>query len=363
MLIAEKLTKRFPGEAPIIIAPLDWGLGHAARCVPLIKAFISQKQKLIIAGSGRSLALLKSEFPTLTFEELNTSEIRYSKTGFNFWELIIQLPKFLKNIRREKKAARRLFKKYRPELIISDNRYGFRRKNCNSVFITHQLSPLLPSSFSSLQTLVWPVHARIIKAFDKCLIPDFPGQNNLSGKLSHGFALPQKYEFIGPLSRFSRQPNPSTPETKKYIFIIISGPEPQRSIFFKLVLKQARGLEKQVQIVSGLPAEKQSYASKNIRVNSHLNSGDMASAIYHADYVVARSGYSTVMDLFALKKKAVLIPTPGQTEQEYLARRLSKMHVFLSRRQDNFSLSEIDSAAADFIPNFDSFIKQAIKID
>jgi UDP-N-acetylglucosamine:LPS N-acetylglucosamine transferase len=340
-------------EKPVaIIAPLDWGLGHAARCVPIIEELIRRNYHVIVAGSGFSLEMLKAEFPRLIFESIDTAAFTYSKRNALVWKLFLQIPKFFKNSYKEKQVAQKLAAKYKPSLLISDNRYGFRSKCCRTIFITHQISPRLPAAWRIFQALVRRLHLGMIRPFSLCLIPDFEGSPNLSGSLSHGFSLSEKFRFIGPLSRFSDIPKTRKRKASGRILIIISGPEPQRSIFYEKVLAQTRDLQKEILLVAGRPGSVFEQSNNNLRIVSHLTRNEMADAVGRAEYVICRAGYSSIMDLFVMQKKAVLIPTAGQTEQEYLAEHLSETGMFLFRKQNSFSLKEIDNAVSDFEPAF-----------
>ena len=336
----------------IIISPLDWGLGHAARCIPIIKHLQRKKYKIIIAGSGLSLKMLKNELPELEFETVPTKEIHYSKILPAFLKILMQFPTFIKNIWIEKKTANYLQKKHNPNFIISDNRYGFRSNNCPSYFITHQVSPLLPSMLSVFQSCFRLLHLKLIKNFDHICIPDFESENNLSGKLSHGFNLPQNVSYIKPLSRFSFVGKKREIARSAEILIVISGPEPQREIFFTKAIRQSQKLDKTVLILAGLPGKEINEKINKLTILNHLPTEQMKQQIIGAEYVVCRSGYSSIMDLTILKKKAALIPTPGQTEQGYLAKHLTNKKLFLSFRQNEFDLRQIDFEMQSFNPEF-----------
>ena len=344
--------KEFSENPAAVVAPLDWGLGHAARCVPVIRELIQNDFRVIIAGSGLSLKMLQAEFPKLEFRRINTKAYTYSKSRFTLWKLVFQLPKFYTNIYKERRAAEKLYQKYTPSLIISDNRYGFHSKHCRSVFISHQISPQLPKYLRFFESCIRKLHIRMIRPFSNCLIPDFEGTFNLSGSLSHGFSLSEKFRFIGTLSRFSDSDGSRENKSVGGVLVIISGPEPQRSIFYEKIVAQAGDLSKKVFVVAGKPGTAFEYINNNLHAVNHLSQKQMSEAIHTAEYVICRAGYSSVMDLFVLRKKAVLIPTPGQTEQEYLAKHLSKTGMFLFRKQAQFNLKDIDKAAGKFEPYF-----------
>ncbi|MEA2043171.1 MAG: glycosyltransferase [Bacteroidota bacterium] len=343
----------------VIVSPLDWGLGHAARCIPVIRQLKAEGYIVIIAGSGRSMDMLKIEFPELQTEQIPTKTITYSKHLPAYFKIIFQLPVFIKNIITEKKTAQRLIAKYKPIFLISDNRYGFYSRQLYSYFITHQLYPLLPNGLGFFQPVLNKLHGLLIRRFNKICIPDYAGLQNLSGKLSHRTLKRKKVYYKGPLSRFSGQNLNSEINSATNIVAIISGPEPQRTVFYNKVLKQSQMLTKPILILEGIPGTKKSEQIENVTICNHMPTDQLAAQIVSADYVICRSGYSSVMDLVVLKKKAMLVPTPGQTEQEYLAEHLQRMNIFKSTTQHEFNLEDIDKQMQNFEPNFEQFVTKS----
>ncbi len=335
-------TPEHPGKSIAIVSPMDWGLGHAARCIPLIKQLQTQGYKVVAAGSGRSIQMLRAELKDITIETFQGKEILYSKRIHLVAKLLWQMPKFVFNFRKEKKAAENLYQKYTPEIIVSDNRYGFRHPETKSIFLTHQISPRLPRAFSWAAPLIKKLHIRLIKPFDNCFIPDFAGTENLSGALSHGFFLPPKFQFINPLSRFTILERYNVKLLNNRVLALVSGPEPQRTNFLKIILQQASTIDKEVLILTGAPEADMNYKKGNCTIVNHKNSAAMYKEILSSAYVVSRAGYSSIMDFFVLNKKAVLIPTPGQTEQEYLAKYLKSNKNFIFFSQNKFSLKKAD---------------------
>jgi hypothetical protein len=224
------------------------------------------------------------------------------------------------------------------DLVISDICFGLWSKQVKTVFITHQL--MIKAPFA--ESLLHAINLSFIRKYHECWIPDFAEGDNLSGDLSHKYPLPENAYFIGPLSRFQQLPSPSNvPKLKKQydVLILISGPEKQRSIFEELMLKQAASIPLNFLMVRGLPdTPKTLEIHINIDIISHLNAAEMKAAMLSASIVVCRSGYSTLMDLTALKKKAVFIPTPGQTEQEYLAEKCMQEGIAYFEKQPKFNL-------------------------
>lgn len=315
----------------VLIAPLDWGLGHATRCIPVIHSLLERKCEVLVASSGSALALLRKEFPTLTFFELPSYGIRYPKQGSFVLSILFQLPKIQRSIRQEHKKIRKIVQLNQVDLIISDNRYGCWVKGVPSIFIGHQLNIQLQGLWKVLKPLVDFLHERILKPFDQYWIPDDPALM-LSGDLSKQTGLPVTY--VGILSRFTRKTLP----VKYDVGIILSGPEPQRSILEEIIFKQLPE-NRSIIIVRGvIEGEGNWKQNDNITTVNFLQSSRLEEIIIQSKLIIARSGYSTIMDLARLEKQAILIPTPGQTEQEYLAQQLMKRGVCYSVSQHNFEL-------------------------
>ncbi|HRH65594.1 MAG TPA: glycosyltransferase [Bacteroidia bacterium] len=302
----------------ILVAPLDWGLGHATRCVPLIRCFREEGHEVILVCSGNAATFLRSEFPDLTFVEKKGYGIRYSLRIPMTLMMFLQAPKILYSIYREHQWLKIIQKQYLPDEVISDNCYGLWNKNMRSIFITHQLMIKCPSGLKWMEPLLHRVVRWFISRYDECWIPDLADNNNLSGDLSHKYSLPKNAKFIGSLSRFVFSKNDTT--TKYDLCILLSGPEPQRTDLEKECLQALKTFKGKAILIQGKPGSKESSVeNEKLRIISHLESDKLQSVLLQSERIICRSGYSTVMDLFELKKGALLIPTPGQTEQEYLA--------------------------------------------
>jgi uncharacterized protein (TIGR00661 family) len=323
----------------ILVCPLDWGLGHATRCIPVIQLLLQKNMEVLIGGSGRSLALLKKEFPHLSFIDLPGYEIQYAN-GSLAWKLFFSTPKIFKAIKKEHAVVKKIILEKKIDLVISDNRFGLWSKQAKTVFITHQLLIKAPIG----ERLLSRINRYYIKKFTECWIPDIAGTANLSGDLSHPYPFPPNAFYVGILSRFhslsKTAVNPAFPLKRAYgVLVIISGPEPQRSIFEKIILEQAIQLPLNFLIVRGITEVAQTVETKNnLDIVSHLTAAEMKEAVLSSSVIVSRSGYSTIMDLAVLKKKAIFIPTPGQTEQEYLAQRCMKGGFAYTETQMVFNL-------------------------
>ncbi len=321
----------------ILITPLDWGLGHATRCIPVIREFERHGCEVLIAGSGDALALLRRELPDHRFFSLPGYAPRYPSNGSMTLSMAKQVPHFISVIRREHRALESLVASESVDLVISDNRYGCWSRRVPSVLITHQSNVLMPKRFGLLQGVVRNAAARFINRFDRCWIPDFPAGDSLAGALiSFGeFSFRTPTDFVGWLSRFERGEQP--PETSLDVLAILSGPEPQRSTFENALVPQLVSSSLAFRLVRGLASDGEE--PEDTRIVNVMTSADLQELIASAAIVVARSGYSTVMDMQALGKKAIFVPTPGQTEQEYIADSLMERGVAFSMRQRDLDLS------------------------
>jgi UDP-N-acetylglucosamine:LPS N-acetylglucosamine transferase len=328
------------GKSPrVLVAPLDWGLGHATRCIPVINALLAQGATVILAAEGAAATLLNNEFPTIQILPLKGYRISYSrqKTWF-FLKMMAQIPKITATINYEKRWLKVVMKSKKIDLIISDNRFGLYSSLVPSYYITHQL--FIETGNSLMNKLAQKIHYSFINRYTQCWVPDEEGEINLAGKLSHPDkkpAIPVKY--IGILSRFKKE------ETiiKNELLILISGPEPQRSIFEKIIQEQIKDIKQSTVLVRGLPGETKGLEIKNdhVTIINHLPAGELNTIIAASETVICRAGYSTIMDLVTLNKNAALVPTPGQGEQEYLAKYLMEKKYFYSVPQHNFSINKI----------------------
>ncbi|MCM4155398.1 glycosyltransferase [Gramella sp. AN32] len=318
----------------ILVAALNWGLGHAARCIPIIKELQKFDFEPVLASDGAALELFRLEFPKLIHIELPTYDIQYSEKGENLkWKLLKDSPKILKAIKAEKKLTRKIVKEYGIEGIISDNRFGVRSSKLKkNIFITHQLK-VLSGNTTFLSSYI---HHKFIGQFEQCWIPDVADAKNLSGILGHQKIKDPNIKYIGILSRFEKT-NP--PEVFDYL-ILLSGPEPQRTLLENILLKEIENSDKKILFIRGVFDESKTASSNpNVLIKNHLYGRFLQEALNSSKIIISRSGYSTLMDLSQLEKKVFFIPTPGQPEQEYLAERLEKMGVAPFVKQDAFKFS------------------------
>ena len=330
----------------ILVVPLDWGLGHATRDIPLIHEIINAGCDVVIAAEGKHAALLQQEFPALTILPLPGYRIQYAQIGWLFgWKIIQQIPKITKTITYEQKWLQHVVKDYHIDAVISDNRFGLYHKDIPTVFISHQL--LIKTPFGGIiEKVLQHLNYKYIRRYSACWIPDYAGANNLSGILAHPKELPPNTTYLGCLSRFENRPD--VPQQYD-LLVLISGPEPQRTNLEKMVLEQVAALPISALIVSGKPGTPEvRQITDRIKQVNHLNAKDLNEAMLASAMVLSRSGYTTLMDLVKLNKKAILVPTPGQSEQEYLGKFLMKKGFFYNVTQGRFRLKEALEATKTF---------------
>lgn len=317
----------------ILVAPLDWGIGHATRSVPIIRALRQRGIEVYMASNGRPLRVLERAFPDLPTLKLPPYDVRYP-FRFIVLNLLIQLPRILWAIYMEHRLIQRWIAEYGFDGIITDNRLGCYSSRVPTVFITHQLNLDAPGNW--LKRFTNEINHWFIRRFDYCWIPDTAGEDNLSGKLSRP-SPSDNTRFVGPLSRLSRKDIPEQYD----VMMLLSGPEPQRSYLEKALRKQARRLPYRMLLVQGKPEITAAPEEEgNLRIVPFMDEQELSEAIASSGMLVCRSGYSTLMDLAVMGKRALLIPTPGQTEQEYLARYLSDRGMYAWQDQHHLQLDK-----------------------
>ena len=333
----------------ILVAPLNWGLGHASRCVPLVQRFLDEGHEVILGGDGESLTLLRRHFPKCRYVFLAPLNLRYGKGKRQVWAMVKALPKLLAWAYKDHVMLQAVLREEKIDRVVSDNRFGLYNKAGQTlcVYITHQLHIFLPEGWRWLEPFVARLHARIYTRYNKVWVPDYENpEQSLAGELSH----PQKsfvhrtsslctLSYIGPLSRFSLTAERSNSETVNQhsgqsgkaglfdIVAVLSGLEPQRTMLERELIARFRDSEESVLIVQGLLNRPNTRIRRGaITIVPHMEDAELAAALRGAQRIIVRSGYSTIMDLEALdlldhsSPIIEFIPTSGQPEQEYLAR-------------------------------------------
>lgn len=294
----------------VIIAPLDWGLGHATRCVSIIRQLLVQKNQIVFAGVQQQVEFIKKDFPTLKCEIIRGYEVNLDSTRSTYIQMISQFGKLKRVVKSEGKIAEDIAKKYQADIVISDNRYGFRASSTINILLTHQLQVPLPA----LKSFVNKIIRKHIESFHYCWIPDIENDSICGEMVKPALQIPKI--FIGLLNRFEK----GDIQIEYDYLIIVSGPEPERSRFIYQMKQLVDQTNKSVCFIA--PTEIVGY---NCAVNPSTK--DLNELILKSNVIISRAGYTTIMEMLALEKKAILIPTKGQFEQEYLAQIISADHL------------------------------------
>ncbi len=344
------------GHPKVLVSPLNWGLGHATRCVPMVRELIKLNAEVVIGADGNAASFLKKEFPEIEHICLPDINMRYYNKCSASTSIILQTPKIILQIAKEQKLVRKLVKETNFDMIISDNRYGVRSKKVKSIIITHQLQikgsffQFLPNFFIRKQ----------LHKFNQCLIPDFKAiEHSLAGELSHPKQKHEAISYIGPLSRFEFR---KTPTKSNQIPVVISGPEPLKTKIINRLIEILQNTEWSFIFILGDATSNKTTNQKNLQIVSHLETKELEALILESPIIISTGGYSSIMDYSILKKKTIFIPFPGQTEQEYLAKFHKNTELFTFLNFNNCSeladlipkkLNEKNSLA-ECIQNFES---------
>jgi hypothetical protein len=336
----------------ILICPLEWGLGHAARMIPIARRLRELNHNVIIASGDEHLELFRNEIPDLSCISFPGFKPGYSRHFPQYLHLLFKIPQLLWQIFSEHHRIKKIISDNSIDILISDNRFGLWNSNLTTVYVTHQTLIPLPHLLRFLEPVGVALHRQIIKKYSFCYIPDLPGEMNLSGRLSHGFKQTANTRYVGILSRFSESEDNLKRNTLRsdYNTIILSGPEPQRGILREKLLYLLKSIDTPAIVFEGKPEKSgETTGMGNITFYGHLPGRRMRDLIEGSRNIITRSGYTTVMELVSLKRSALLIPTPGQTEQEYLAEYLSEKGWFKSVSQSEIDdIRSLDIEEADF---------------
>jgi len=312
------------------------GLGHASRSLPLINKLVSEGHEVVILAHGRSLDFFKRATDGIRLIDLPDYPLEYSNSRSSFLpRIILKSPAIISSLFEEHEEFEKINKRENFSLIISDNRYGIFSRNVPSFLITHQLRIMNPYRIRFFETLSMFYNGYVGKYFSGILVPDFEN-NSLTGELSHGirFMDKDKIYYVGPISVYKKKDVPKDID----LLALISGPEPQRTIFENIVLNELKKFDREYFVVLGKPESK----LENGNIISFASTEKMNDLINRSKYILSRSGYSTVMDLFYAGGKPIFVPTPAQPEQEYLAEYLNLRGISANIRQEDFNLSSID---------------------
>lgn len=299
----------------VLLSPLDWGLGHAARCIPIIKDLLKNNNQVYVYAHLHLQQFLALRFNSLTFITDTRSSFSYGLEGLQKSQLIAAAFKLRSQIKKENRECNRLCDEIKPDCVISDNRYGFYCHGIRSILITHQLRPIVPKPFGFLKNRIYRFLDRQHKHFNNIWIPDRKQSPGLAGCLSHPQIEISNTKYINILSRFSGidlSKNLITPES---VLIIASGPEKHRNEMAKIALN----FVEKCRHITIIGVNNNLKSEKRIHFIEQPSDAKIEQLLISSEIIISRSGYSTLMDLISIGRSAILIPTPGQTEQEYLA--------------------------------------------
>ncbi len=345
----------------IFFAILDMGLGHATRSLPIVKKCIELEWQVIIGCSGRSLIFLEKEIPQASFVEMADYGLRYSEKGVSVLRIMVKFPRLLCVILSEHKFIRQYIHENKVDIILSDHRYGCFSKEIPSFLLTHQLRFIAPKSIRYLEFLGVLFNNYFHCKYSAVIVPDTLQKNQglISGDMSK-ITGEKAYYFAGILSSLSRQENLKNDID---VFISISGPEPQRTVLERIIRAQINDIPGKKVVALGLPESNFiEHTHPDIIIYHHLARTEMELFMNKSQIIISRSGFSTIMELAELTKKALFIPTPGQTEQFYLAERLYKNKWFYFVQQDKLNLRRDIPLALQY-PGFPEMRTTAMSVD
>lgn len=349
----------------ILICPLEWGLGHATRMMPLAIKLRDLNNTIFIGAGQEHLSFFRNEVPGLKYVDFPGFKPAYSRYFPQYFSLLLKIPCIIYHSILEHSRLKKIIREHSIDMVISDNRFGLWNRKVKTVYITHMPRIPFPESFSFLEFIGILIHRSIIRKYDFCFIPDLPGELNVSGRLSHDVKLPDNTSFIGLLSRFSTDtPDKDVnPYNFKYNTVILSGPEPQRGILRQKLASVFKDREPVTLFLEGKPDnENEMSRSRNIISLNHLTTTHMKEVIRRSEIIISRSGYSTIMELISVNRTAVLIPTPGQTEQEYLGRYLEDKGWFRCVLQKNIN-ADIPTLTENRFPSGEMIEQSKILLD
>ena len=331
----------------VLVAPLDWGLGHATRCVPVVREFLKQGADVELAVVKSNAGLLRRIFPDLRQRLAPSYNIVYPKHGYNMGLWLLKNGAHLNSvIRFERRYAEEMVDRFRYDILFSDNRFGFFSRNAKSVYMTHQCRIAFPPVLSTFEPLGMLWHASVMKHFDEVWIPDLPDFPVYAGMMSHVARLPKLARFVGALSRFDGMESGNGKDTEYRFVAVVSGVEPARTRFEILLRESFAQIPGRHGIILGKPAlGVKSWSEGNVDFFTHLPDDRFSEVVRSAEWVVSRGGYSTVMDMAVLGARCIFVPTPGQYEQIILARDLAREGYATSMAESELSAETLQNLA------------------
>ena len=342
----------------VLVAPLDWGLGHATRCVPVVREFLRKGAEVEIAVVKANAAFFREVFPEVRQRIAPAYNIVYPKHAINMALWLVQKSSHLNAvIRFEHRFAEEMVARHGYDIIVSDNRFGFYSTKAHSVYMTHQRRIAFPAAFAALEGLGIRWHNSVMKHFDEVWVPDEERFQGYAGSLSHVSGCPVPLKFVGLLSRFADLDAEKNADCGlenararfgregQNVLAVVSGVEPARTQFetkLREILAQVPG--NHVMVLGKPQKGLNTWTEGNIEFHNHLPTEEFARAVKNADWVISRGGYSTVMDMAFLGAQCIFVPTPGQYEQVALAKDLASSGYAVHVPAQELSLKSLEKA-------------------
>lgn len=327
-----------------IFAISSLGLGHATRTLAIVKFYLKNRYTITIVSEGNALAFLRRELEKENVEFLSLPDYPPLQREGKLRYLIADLFRTAKMIRKEHAFLEKLLRAREDsyEFVFSDGRYGFYSSRIPSFLLSHQISFHMPPFLSWMRRVAEYANYRYFKKFDTIFIPDFKERpKSLAGDLSHARILSRlPHHYVGYMSSYEYM---NVPEDIDYLFIIAGFLKEHRHSFIEKLIEEAKKLPGKKVFVLGDTSKEtvERLPEHNIEIRSFATEPLRSELFNRARVIVSRSGYTTVMDLAALGKRAVLVPTPHQTEQEYLGQYLSEKHFFITAHSENALTAEL----------------------
>lgn len=321
--------------------------------IPLALSLTDMGHTVIIGTGKENRVFFQTETPDIRCIDFPGFKPRYSAILPQYLMILAGIPRLLYNMFAEHYRLKKIIGDNNIDMVISDNRFGLWNRKVKTVYVTHQIRIPFPKAFRFLEFTGIFLHSLVIRRYDYCLIPDLPGELNLTGRLTHGMKLPANAIFAGILSRFPiEKSSPAVPhDVQNNTTVILSGPEPQRTLLCGKLEKLLKNSAMPAVILGGRAEDDPSVLTEgNITIYNHLPGERMQEVILGSSNIIARAGYTTIMELISLNRTALLIPTPGQTEQEYLAERMMRKGWFTSIRQKDLKNNHVTEARATLLP-------------
>jgi uncharacterized protein (TIGR00661 family) len=316
------------------------GLGHATRTLVVIREYLRRGYRITVISTGNALAFLRLELadaPGVEFREMRDYPPLERGTGWRlYWYLFVDLLRTWRVIRHEHQQVQNIAADY--DFIFSDGRYGFYSRWTPSFILSHQIAFIPPKGLRETSWLTENINIAALRKFDCLFIPDYPWPSlNLAGHLAHSqnlYRCPHRY--IGVLSSYQQL---DLEQDIDYLFVISGYLLEHKASFVQNLLEQALELPGRKVFVLGVVDQQDELYNRYRRDDLEIHmvaSGALRQQLFNrANVIISRAGYSTVMDLVEYGKRALLIPTPNQTEQEYLAYYLGSQQYFTAGTQSS----------------------------